>query len=110
MISPRFEKSRIASATKLQGLVGWAAGSSSLRSKPELPCSPDIRTMAAQDGIVVSAIALAATLALLAYQRHVIARTSSLAIATDHAHYQSAARRCAGMRNISLCRTGSARW
>ena len=47
------------------------------------------RTEAAQDGIVVSAIALAATLALLAYQRFVIARTQSVAIATDHVHYQS---------------------
>ena len=47
------------------------------------------RTEAAQDGILVSAIALAATLALLAYQRFVIARTQSIAIATDHVHYQS---------------------
>ena len=47
------------------------------------------RTEAAQDGIVVSAIAMAATLALIAYQRFVIARTGSLAIATDHVHYQS---------------------
>ena len=47
------------------------------------------RTEAAQDGIVVSAIAIAATLALIAYQRFVIARTGSLAIATDHVHYQS---------------------
>jgi ferrous-iron efflux pump FieF len=31
----------------------------------------------------------AATLALLAWQRHVIRRTGSLAIATDHVHYQS---------------------
>ena len=47
------------------------------------------RTEGAQDGIVVSAIAMVATLALLAYQRFVIARTGSLAIATDHVHYQS---------------------
>ena len=47
------------------------------------------RTEAAQDGIVVSAIAMVATLALIAYQRFVIARTGSLAIATDHVHYQS---------------------
>jgi ferrous-iron efflux pump FieF len=47
------------------------------------------RTEAAQDGIVVSAIAMVATLALLAYQRFVIARTGSVAIATDHVHYQS---------------------
>jgi ferrous-iron efflux pump FieF len=47
------------------------------------------RTSAAGEGIAVSLIAMAATLALLAWQRHVIARTGSLAIATDHVHYQS---------------------
>ena len=47
------------------------------------------RTAAAQDGIAVSAIAMIATLALIAYQRFVIARTGSIAIATDHVHYQS---------------------
>lgn len=47
------------------------------------------RTSEAQDGIAVSVIAMAATLALIAYQRFVIARTGSLAIATDHVHYQS---------------------
>jgi ferrous-iron efflux pump FieF len=44
---------------------------------------------AAQDGIVVSLIALMTTLGLLAWQRHVIRRTGSLAIETDHVHYQS---------------------
>ena len=43
----------------------------------------------ATDGIVVSVIAIVGTLALLAWQRHVIAKTRSLAIATDHLHYQS---------------------
>ena len=47
------------------------------------------RTQAAGEGIAVSLIAMAATLALLAWQRHVIRRTGSLAIATDHVHYQS---------------------
>lgn len=47
------------------------------------------RTDAATDGIVVSAVAIVGTLALLAWQRHVIARTKSLAIETDHLHYQS---------------------
>jgi ferrous-iron efflux pump FieF len=47
------------------------------------------RTANATDGILVSLIAIAGTLALLAWQRHVIARTRSLAIATDHLHYQS---------------------
>jgi len=47
------------------------------------------RTEAAGEGITVSLIAMAATVALLAWQRHVIARTNSLAISTDHVHYQS---------------------
>lgn len=52
----------------------WIAG-----SRPE----------GAQDGIAVSVIAMVATLALLAWQRHVIRQTNSLAITTDHVHYKS---------------------
>jgi len=47
------------------------------------------RTRAADTGILVSVIAIAGTLALLAWQRHVIGKTSSIAIATDHVHYQA---------------------
>jgi ferrous-iron efflux pump FieF len=47
------------------------------------------RTEAAGEGIAVSSIAMAATLGLLAWQRHVIRKTNSLAISTDHVHYQS---------------------
>ncbi len=47
------------------------------------------KTESAGDGILVSAIAMGATLALLAWQRHVIKKTNSLAISTDHVHYQS---------------------
>ena len=47
------------------------------------------RTQAAGEGIAVSLVAMAATVALLLWQRHVIARTNSLAISTDHVHYQS---------------------
>jgi ferrous-iron efflux pump FieF len=47
------------------------------------------RTASAAEGIAVSIIAGVATLALLAWQRHVIRRTGSIAIATDHLHYQS---------------------
>jgi ferrous-iron efflux pump FieF len=43
----------------------------------------------AEYGIGVSIVAIAATLGLLAYQRRVIARTASVAIETDHVHYQS---------------------
>lgn len=48
-----------------------------------------VRPDDAETGIAVSAIALIATLALLAWQRHVIRRTASVAIRTDHVHYQS---------------------
>ncbi|MET0179925.1 MAG: cation diffusion facilitator family transporter [Novosphingobium sp.] len=47
------------------------------------------RTAAAGEGILVSTVAIVATLALLAYQRRVIVRTGSIAITTDRLHYQS---------------------
>lgn len=47
------------------------------------------RTQAAAQGIVVSVAAILVTFALLAWQRHVIRRTGSLAIHTDSVHYQS---------------------
>ncbi len=46
-------------------------------------------TASAGDGIAVSLIAIAATFALLWWQRRVIARTGSIAIKTDNVHYQS---------------------
>jgi ferrous-iron efflux pump FieF len=46
-------------------------------------------TRAAGDGIVVSLVAIVATFALLAWPRHVIRRTGSIAIRTDNLHYQS---------------------
>ena len=46
-------------------------------------------TANAEYGIVVSAIAIAATLCLILYQRSVIRRTGSVAIATDSVHYSS---------------------
>ena len=47
------------------------------------------RTQGLELGIGVSLVAMAATVALLAYQRYVIRRTGSVAIRTDHVHYQS---------------------
>ena len=47
------------------------------------------RTAAAAEGIGVSLAALVATFLLIAWQRHVIRRTGSLAIATDNVHYKS---------------------
>lgn len=47
------------------------------------------RTQAAAQGIVVSVAAILVTFALLAWQRHVIRKTGSIAIHTDSVHYQS---------------------
>jgi ferrous-iron efflux pump FieF len=46
-------------------------------------------TEQAEYGIAVSLVAIAATFALLAYQRSVIRRTGSVAIQADHVHYQN---------------------
>jgi ferrous-iron efflux pump FieF len=43
----------------------------------------------AEYGIAVSLVAIVTTLALLAYQRRVIAKTGSVAIQADHVHYQT---------------------
>ena len=43
----------------------------------------------ASDGIVVSVVAIVATLALVAYQHRVIRQTGSLAISTDNLHYRA---------------------
>lgn len=48
----------------------------------DLPRAPEV-------GIGVSAVGIALTLALVAWQRNVVARTGSIAIATDSLHYQS---------------------
>ena len=47
------------------------------------------QTSAAEEGIAVSLVAIALTFVLLGWQRYVMRRTRSLAIATDHLHYKS---------------------
>ncbi|WP_340588171.1 cation diffusion facilitator family transporter [Erythrobacter alti] len=47
------------------------------------------RVSAAEEGIGVSIVAIVLTLALLGWQRFVLARTGSVAIETDHLHYKS---------------------
>jgi len=47
------------------------------------------RPAAADEGIVVSVIAIIATLGLIAWQRRVVRRTGSIAIRADSVHYQS---------------------
>jgi ferrous-iron efflux pump FieF len=46
-------------------------------------------TKSADTGIVVSLVAIALSLGLIAYQKYVVARTGSLAIGTDALHYKS---------------------
>lgn len=60
--------------------IGWRAGNRLLYGG---------QTRDLEIGIAVSAFAIVTTLALLAYQRRVIARTGSVAIRTDNLHYQS---------------------
>ncbi|MEO6152887.1 MAG: cation diffusion facilitator family transporter [Croceibacterium sp.] len=47
------------------------------------------RVASAEAGVAVSVAAIVGTFALLAWQRHVIARTGSVAIKTDNLHYKS---------------------
>lgn len=60
-------------------LIGWRGfsrlGDGQATAHPEM-------------GIGVSLIAMATTVALLAYQRHIIKKTGSVAIHGDHVHYQ----------------------
>lgn len=68
-------------------LIVVSAGGIALRAIDRLLSGQ--ATANAEYGIAVSLIALAVTLALIAYQRRVIARTGSVAIRADNVHYQS---------------------
>ncbi len=69
------------------GLITVSAGWIGYRSVERLITGA--QTGAAELGISVSLVAMAATLLLISYQRHVVAKTGSVAIATDRVHYQS---------------------
>lgn len=60
--------------------IGWQAVQRLMAGAP---------TADAEFGIAVSLVAIVVTLGLVAYQKRVVARTGSLAIATDRLHYQS---------------------
>lgn len=68
-------------------LIAVSATGIAIRAISQL--SDPVETGAAAEGIAVSATAIVATFALIAWQRHVIRRTGSLAIKTDSIHYQS---------------------
>ncbi|MBA3729883.1 MAG: cation diffusion facilitator family transporter [Sphingomonas sp.] len=69
------------------GLITFSAGWIGYRSIERLVAGA--QTGAAELGITVSLVSMAATLLLISYQRHVVAKTGSVAIATDRVHYQS---------------------
>ena len=69
------------------GLIAVSAIGIAWRAGDRLVHGAETEAMGA--GIAVSLLAIAATFALLAYQRRVIARTGSLAIKTDNVHYKS---------------------
>lgn len=68
-------------------LIAVSAAGIAYRAISQLSGAP--QTAAAAEGIGVSVIAIVATFALLAWQRHVIRKTGSVAIKTDNIHYQS---------------------
>jgi len=68
-------------------LIAVSAAGIAFRAVSQLLGSTE--TSAAGEGIGVSLVAIAATFALLAWQRHVIRETGSVAIKTDNIHYQS---------------------
>ena len=68
-------------------LIMFSAFGIAIRSGQQLLAGA--RVEAPAEGMAVSGVAILATFALLAWQRYVIARTRSVAIKTDHVHYQS---------------------
>lgn len=68
-------------------LIALSAGGIALRAIQRLIDPAPVQ--APVEGIAVSIIAIIATLALLGWQRYVLARTNSVAIHADHVHYQS---------------------
>ncbi len=68
-------------------LIAISAGWIAYRSAQRLLSGA--ATGSAELGINVSLAAIAVTFVLILYQRRIIARTGSIAIATDRAHYQS---------------------
>ena len=68
-------------------LIALSAGGIALRAIQRLIDPAPVQ--APVEGIAVSVIAIIATLALLGWQKYVLARTNSVAIHADHVHYQS---------------------
>jgi ferrous-iron efflux pump FieF len=85
----RFGHGKAEAVAAMVQVVLIALSAAGLGLRAALQLAGGQRTAAAESGIAVALAAIAATLALLAYQRHVLRRTGSVAIAADHLHYQS---------------------
>ena len=85
----RFGHGKAEALTAMFQVLLIAASALSLAARAVTQWFAGARPQGAEEGIAVSVVAMAATLALIAWQRHVIRRTGSLAITTDHVHYQS---------------------
>lgn len=68
-------------------LISLSAVGIAIRAVSQLLAGKQVAS--ANEGIAVSLVAIGATFALLAWQRHVIIRTGSVAIRTDNVHYKS---------------------
>lgn len=68
-------------------LITLSAFGIAIRAITQLIGGAEVR--GAEEGIAVSLLAILLTFALLGWQRYVMRRTRSLAIATDHLHYKS---------------------
>ena len=68
-------------------LIALSAAAIGVRAMSQLLAGGKVEQ--ADAGIIVSAVAIGATLVLLWWQRHVIRKTGSLAIRTDNLHYRS---------------------
>ena len=85
----RFGHGKAESISAMFQVILIALSSAAIAFRSLLNLIEGSTTKGAEEGIAVSLIAMVATLALLAWQRHVIRRTRSIAIQTDHLHYQS---------------------
>ena len=85
----RFGHGKAESLVALFQVALIAASAVALAARAGLGLASGGAPVEAEAGILVSLIATGATVALLAYQRFVIARTRSVAIGADHLHYQS---------------------
>ncbi|WP_274698492.1 cation diffusion facilitator family transporter [Aurantiacibacter sp. D1-12] len=85
----RFGHGKAEALSALFQVILIALSASAIAFRAVLRLAEGGETQAAEAGIGVSMVAIVATLGLVAWQRHVVSRTGSVAIQTDSVHYQS---------------------